>query len=96
MPDLTEKRRAESNQPDLSFKTFLQDCLDGNIGENITYEQWKRNETVIKPLHQEHLDWTIERLEKGEPLDGNFYDWLIEVKGIELIPKEEALRCHHS
>lgn len=84
--------------PDLSFAAFLKLALSGSFAihdllhEQYTYESWLRDQTLIEPLRAEYYQSAESPWGTENP--GNFYDWLVEFKRVELTTAEESLRIH--
>lgn len=89
----------ETGKLDLSFKTFLMKALSGeflihdSLHEPFTYETWVRDQTIIEPLRLEYLSAAGD-ISWGEKGSGNFYDWMAEIRGMELTEDERSHRIH--
>ena len=89
--------------PELTFVNFVQECVDGKIwGQRLTYEQWQRKK-FIDQFRSEYFTYQskefmkfVDNYSKGIPCQysGNMYDWLAEVKGIELTPEEADMKLY--
>ncbi len=89
-------------QHESRYLDFLKDCLDGNLWENLTFEQWNRIK-YRESLLSEYNDYCLQNLinangdiKELQLHDGNFYDWMAEVKGIALTSDEEEMRIYTS
>jgi len=89
-----------SEQQEPSFKDFLSACLNGDIEGDLTFDQWKqRRKTPWDSLRDEYSKYCtkVYAEAKGDisKIDnGNFYDWLAEIKGFKLTREETGLRIH--
>ncbi len=96
------KPREASEESGLRFQDFIQECVDGKVVRRLTFEQWKRKKYLdqfsSEYMHYCSLDLIqmIEDHKNGKPHQsgGNFYDWLTDVKGIELTLEETEMRIH--
>jgi hypothetical protein len=87
--------------PDTSFAAFIIRAAKGDfrvhdlIHEPYTYDAWVRDQTVIDPLLSEYIreSGSISWGKKGA---GNFYDWMAEIKGIQLTEEEESTTLRQS
>lgn len=89
-----------SQHPELTFAHFIQETIDGKVQGRINYEQWLRIKFLAE-FGSEYLSYTgrqvikhIKAQKSGapRPISGNFYDWVEDVRGIELTPDEKEFR----
>ncbi len=87
---------AGTNLPNTSFKDFVQACVNKQVFGNIAFEQWQRAR-FRETLSSEYSAFVLTNLTQANGdisklHGGNFYDWMADVKGIQLTEDEMALR----